>query len=167
MWFSYSWIVSEAEVVVKVEAEPAKVTASDSLHLGFTVPPSETQIEINIWGKPSFKKTNSWQIREFSALIYLPLQHCITDWCQDLKSILPLSKDRVVKEDFGKACGVLHPIHSSWSSVQITQDILRKKTSVALCLQRRQIAQDILPKIRLVTLCFVKTCSLPVKKPSS
>ena len=58
-------------MVVKVETEPAKVTASDSLHLNLTISPSDNK-----------------------------------DWStvKNDRPISPLSKDRMVEENFGKTC---------------------------------------------------------------
>ena len=40
----YSWIISESKMVVKVEAEPAEVTASDFLNINLAVSPPATSI---------------------------------------------------------------------------------------------------------------------------
>ena len=68
-------------MVVKVEAEPAEVTASDSLNINLTVSPPATNIYIFYL---TFLKT-SYRF-------------------QSKRLLVPLSENRVVEEYFGKAC---------------------------------------------------------------
>ena len=68
-------------MVVKVEAEPAEVTASDFLNINLTVSPPATNIYI-------------------FYLTFLDTSHRF----QSKRLLVPLSKNRVVEENSGKAC---------------------------------------------------------------
>ena len=68
-------------MVVKVEAEPAEVTASDSLNINLTVSPPATNIYI-------------------FYLTFLKTSHRF----QSKRLLVPLSENRVVEEYSGKAC---------------------------------------------------------------
>ena len=69
-------------MVVKVEAEPAEVTASDSLNINLTVSPPATNIYI-FYLKFLIKTSHRFQAKRL---------------------LVPLSENRVVEEYSGKAC---------------------------------------------------------------